>query len=133
MEPPPVLEERAFRHLCHWLARENGGTVAETDTDTTARNFYFARISRYDAAVFLLQNIHHSFAAFAQRDPSGRFVLVRQPEWLRVSEGIACFLDPAELDQDWRGLCGELSPEELEQIRYWKPRTVGELLFNYWD
>jgi hypothetical protein len=27
----------------------------------------------------------------------------------------------------------DLSAHEHEQIRYWKPQTVGELLFNYWD
>jgi hypothetical protein len=22
---------------------------------------------------------------------------------------------------------------ELEQVKYWKPRTIGELAFNWWD
>jgi hypothetical protein len=26
-----------------------------------------------------------------------------------------------------------LTAPELEQIAFWKPQTVGELLFNYWD
>jgi hypothetical protein len=26
-----------------------------------------------------------------------------------------------------------LDHAELEQISYWKPRTAGELIFNYWD
>lgn len=26
-----------------------------------------------------------------------------------------------------------LTAQEHEQVRYWKPATVGELLFNYWD
>lgn len=43
------------------------------------------------------------------------------------------FLSPSGLNQDWRGLCGELSPEELEQIHYWNAQTVGEILFNTWD
>ena len=30
-------------------------------------------------------------------------------------------------------MCGELAPEDLEQIRYWNPQTVGEIVFNTWD
>ena len=131
--PPPFLDEKAFRRMCHALARENGGTVAEVDTDTVSRNFYSAKLSRYDQSVFLLQNIYYPYAAFDQRDADGRSILTGPPEWLRLPEGTVRFLSPAELNQDWRGLCSELSPEELEQIRYWNPQTVGEIIFNAWD
>ena len=131
--PPPFLDKNAFCQLCCSIALENGGTVTELDTDTYPRNFYSAKLSRYDQSVFLLQNIHYPYAAFAQRDASGRFVLIQQPEWLRLLEIPVRFLNLAELNQNWRGLCGELSPEELEQIRYWNPQTVGEIIFNTWD
>lgn len=132
-EPPPFLDEKAFHRMCHALARENGGVVTEVDTDTAARNFYSAKLGRYDQSVFILQNIHYPYIVFAQRDASGRFVLIAPPEWLRLPEGPMRFLSPSELNRDWRGLCGELSPKELEQIRYWNPQTVGEIIFNTWD
>lgn len=52
--------------------------------------------------------------------------------------GISGFWDigdfpPPLLDQDWHGFCGQLYKAELQQIQYWKPKTVGEILFNYWD
>ena len=131
--PPLFLDKKAFCQMCHALARENGGTVTEVDTDTAARNFYSAKLSKYDQSVFLLQNIHYPYAAFAQRDASGRFVLTQQPEWLRLPESPVQFPRFDELNQDWRSLRGELSPEELEQIRYWNPQTVGEIIFNTWD
>ena len=132
-EPPPFLDEKAFYRICHALARENGGTVTEVDTDTAIRNFYSAKLSRYDQSVFLLQNIHYPYAAFAQRDTSGGFIWISQPEWLQLPEGSVRFLSPSELTRDWHDLCGELSPEDLEQIRYWDPQTVGEIIFNTWD
>ena len=131
--PLPLLDEKAFCQMCYSIALENGGTVTELDTDTTARNFYSAKLSRYDQSVFLLQNIHAPYAAFAQRDASGRFVLTQQPEWIRLLESPVQFLRFDELNQDWRGLCGELGSEELEQIRYWNPQTAGEIIFNSWD
>ena len=131
--PLPLLDEKAFCQMCYSIALENGGTVTEVDTDTAARNFYSAKLSRYNQSVFLLQNIHYPYAAFAQRDASGRFVLTQQPEWIRLPESPVQFLRFDELNQDWRSLRGELSPEELEQIRYWDPQTVGEIVFNTWD
>ena len=132
-DPPLFLDEKAFCRMCHALAQENGGAVTEVDTDTAIRNFYSAKLSRYDQSVFLLQNIHYPYAAFAQREASGRFVLTQQPEWLQLPEGSVRFLSPSELIRDWQDLCGELSPEELEQIHYWNPQTVGEIVFNTWD
>ena len=131
--PLPLLEEKAFCQMCYSIALENGGTVTELDTDTYPRNFYSVKLSRHDQSVFVLQNIHYPYAAFAQRDASGRFVLTQQPEWLQLPESPVQFLSFDELDQDWRSLRGELSPEELEQIYYWNPQTVGEIVFNTWD
>ena len=131
--PPPHLDEKAFRQMCCSIALENGGTVTELDTDTYPRNFYSARLSRYDQSVFVLQNIHYPYAAFGRRDASGGLILTSQPEWLRLPEERVRFLGLAELNQSWSGLCGELAPEELEQIRYWNPQTVGEIIFHNWD
>lgn len=50
-KPPPLENEKAFRQMCHLLARSNGGTVAEVDTDTTARSFYFAQICKYESSI----------------------------------------------------------------------------------
>lgn len=132
-DPPLFLDEKAFCRMCHALAQENGGAVTEVDTDTAARNFYSAKLSRYDQSIFVLQNVHYPYVAFAQRDTSGGFIWISQPEWLQLPEGSVRFLSPSELTRDWHDLCGELSSEELEQIRYWNPQTVGEIVFNTWD
>ena len=131
--PPPHLDEKAFCQMCYSIAMENGGVVTEVDTDTAARNFYSAKLSRYDQSVFILLNIHYPYIAFAQRDAASRFVLISPPDWLQLSADPVRDLRPNELNQDWHGLCGELNPEELEQIRYWNPQTVGEIIFNTWD
>ena len=130
---PPLLDGRAFCRMCHALARKNGGAVTEADTDTAPLNFYSAELCRYDQSVFVLQNRHYPYGAFAARDDSGGFAFIDPPEWLQLPEGPVRFLRLAELNRDRRGLCGALGPEELEQIRYGKAQTVGEILFNTWD
>lgn len=119
--------------MCHTLARENGWTVTEVDTDTGARNFWFTKLRRYGDSIFILGNICYPYAAFARQDASGGFILIQPPDWLQLPEGTWRFLTLAELNQDLRGLCGALNPEELEQIRCWRSQTVGEVIFNTWD
>lgn len=131
--PPPFLDEKVFCQMCYALVRKNGGTVTELDTNTYPRNFYSAKLSRYDQSIFVLQNVHYPYVVFAQPDTSGGFIWISQPEWLQLPEDSVRFLSPSELTQDWHCLCGELSLEDLEQIRYWKSQTVGEIIFNTWD
>lgn len=131
--PLPLMEKKAFGQMCHTLAWKNDGAVTEVDMDTATRNFYSAKLSSYDQSIFVLQNIRYPYIAFARRDNSDRFIFTSLPEWLQLPEGTVRFLSPSELNQDWHNLCGELSPEELEQIHYWNPQTVGEIIFNTWD
>ena len=42
--------------------------------------------------------------------------------------------EPIQLDRSLRYVnLSQLDGTEHEQIRYWQPVTVGDLLFNYWD
>lgn len=129
----PILNEKDFCRMCHAIGRENGRPVMEVDTSITGRNFYYGTLGGQDAPVFLLQNIHYPCGAFARGDAFGTFTLIERPEGFRLPEGCVHFLSLTQLNRDWRGLCGELGVEEWEQIQYWKPQTVGEIIFNHWD
>lgn len=62
--------------------------------------------------------------------PAGHFrrICSDQPaEVAPIAGRTGAFPELTELNQGWRGLCKELSPEEWEQIRYWQPQTVGEI------
>ena len=63
---PPFLDKKAFRQMCDPIALESGGTVTGLDTDTSPRNFYSAQIRRHNNFIFILQNIQHPNAFFAQ-------------------------------------------------------------------
>ena len=67
--PLPLLDEKAFCQMCYSIALENGGTVTEVDTDTAIRNFYSAKLGRYDQSVFLLQNIHYPYQPLLSGTP----------------------------------------------------------------
>ena len=44
------------------------------------------------------------------------------------------YLSPRFLNQRVSGeLTAELGKGELEQMKYWKPETIGDVIFNNWD
>lgn len=52
-------------------------------------------------------------------NPKGNHrILGRGHRTASAPEGRVRFLSLAEVNQDWRGLCGELGPEELETRSY---------------
>ena len=90
---------------------------------------------RYDRIVIDAGDDFNSGLAVSALNACDRriFVLTQQPEWLQLPESPVQFLSSDKLNQDWHSLRGELSPEELDQIHYWNPQTVGEIVFNTWD
>ncbi len=57
------------------------------------------------------------------------------PSWAGVFEaGGLRVLGPVILDRPIADIdLGGLSSAEMRQVAYWRPRTLGELLFNWWD
>ncbi|MCX4633132.1 hypothetical protein [Streptomyces sp. NBC_01443] len=57
------------------------------------------------------------------------------PAWAAAFEtGGFRLLDVDELSMPLASAdTSELAEEELEQVGYWRPSTVGELMFNWWD
>ena len=109
------------------------GAVRSLDHDLSGKNFYAARLELCHTPCVLLVNAHHPYGAFAPSlDPWPPFFwdppvdpapFLPEVQWMTA----------AQLQQDWHGAVGELGEAEIEQIRYWNPRTVGEILFNFWD
>lgn len=131
--PVSIQDERLFCQLCYSIARENHGTVLMISCDTTGKNFYSAQIERYHAIFYILQNIHYPYVAFAASIDFNKIVFIDIPHGLHISDPNIHLLTPSELNQDWHDLVSNLSESEMEQIRYWKPQTVKEIIFNFWD
>lgn len=131
--PPPILDEKCFDRFCYALARAHGGAVRSLDHDLSGKNFYAARLELRNTPCVLLVNAHYPYGAFAPSlDPwppvFGDPPVDPTPFWPEVQ-----WMTAAQLQQDWHGAVGELGEAEMEQIRCWNPRTVGEILFNFWD
>jgi hypothetical protein len=136
------VDVRDFRRLCHQAAVGTGGEVA---------GFRFAE--------GVTPNFHQGFIAYRERTVA--VVCGRETAVLAVAEprvngsdgvedaGPLTFVDDPGLGAALAGLSGRrvLTAVELNgrfdetewpgisaaDIAYWRPATLGEALFNYWD
>jgi hypothetical protein len=148
--PPPITANlKEFRVLCYTAARVTDATILGFDPSPfkTIRNFVFAllQFSKTPGApsVFLLLNQHAPLLAFASVHdqtlhlPYGPFTFIDVPELIATFEHSYSVLKKEELELPWiwsrQELASSLPPGEIEQIKFWKPQTVGEVLFNFWD
>ena len=109
-------------------------TISCTDSNLTGKNFYWAVCQKHGKLLFLLLNSRYPYLAFADQIKFSSIHFVEPPQNFRSPPCVEPFLlDPILLSHSWQGCSEKLSAAELQQIRYWKPAAIGEIIFNFWD
>jgi hypothetical protein len=114
-------------------------TVQVTDghpDEPAGGNFHWAELTRPDRQVVVVCNVVSGHIAFAaplrageplspRDDPilAGAFAEAGWP--LLTAAELVAPLDVSDHP--------DLAPVERKQIEYWKPRTIGDVVFNWWD
>ena len=138
--PPPATNEREFLAVCHAAAQQLHGKVLSQDlvADHRACNFSVVTIQLPLEDIAVLLNSHIPLIAMSQplsrQDLTIRFV--DSPVLADAIRKCGSFtiLTASELAQRISDdMLADLSNAEMQQIKYWKPATVGAMLFNFWD
>ena len=136
----PTTDERAFFMHCHAVAHALHGDVQYVEPVAKLREKNFSivtvRIPNHQTSVIL--NAHYPYLAFASGLSRGNNSIsfidwtAGATEFKRLSYYTT--LTTEELGQPLSQIdTSPLADAELEQIKYWRPQTVGELVFNFWD
>ena len=139
-EEPRSLGSKSFESACYLVANSDGGKVEALDFDLLGRSYYVATLPTKTDHVSVLCNGVHPYVAFV---PPGSFgggnseLTFVDPTHLAAA--FSALTDFAPLEAGW--LSADLTPEllidlakaETEQVHYWKPRRVGDVIFNNWD
>jgi hypothetical protein len=135
----PNVDLRAFRQHCVAAARELNGSVLEMPPpETRVANFAAALIHLPFAHVTALINCHFPFLAFADPTQDGETVLTFRdcPKLADAISRLGSYtvltcdqLTQALTEECWRNLAAV----EKDQIRYWKPARIGDVIYNFWD
>lgn len=141
-----MVNLRVFRRVCYAAARRTGGKVVEFRiSDEVAPNFhqgvvaygerFLAVVCLRDAALLAIA-VPRSLDFTPGRD-SGPLTFIDMPDLATTLTDIGTevggfkLITAAELDgpinqAQWPGISSY-------ELRLWKPGSLGEALFNYWD
>jgi hypothetical protein len=122
-----------FRGLVHEAARRAGGTVTRWCEPGVTPNFHAAYVEYGDQRPTVAVLYSHAGDVALTTDHE------QQP--LEFADDAALTSVLAELDLRVRTPSELRRPFEaarwplldVRDVRYWRPRTVGEALFNWWD
>jgi len=133
--PPPEVAAHEFKAACQAAARAWGGTVCSFQGSAYPFNYHGAVLEREGTRLSVLCNTHYPLVAFMDpADPAPRYV--DAPELHRFFREQTEF---TPLDTEFlranptREHLRDLGPTELQQIDYWRPENLGEIIFNGWD
>ncbi|MDO0910981.1 hypothetical protein QQM39_08965 [Streptomyces sp. DT2A-34] len=137
-DPLPQVDVGAFRAACHAVARSIRATVGEVTPAGVTPSFHTVLITAPGIRSTVLCHEVLSVVACAASPPQVGAPLTyftAPPAWADAFElGGFRLLDVGELSTPLAAAdTSELAEAELEQVRYWRPSTVGELMFNWWD
>lgn len=140
---PNEIDENHFKSICFDLIRRNQGKILKIDEANLTSNFSKVKVNVFNREIYVLLNAYYPFLALASTVEFQHINFIDDPV---LSKGFMPFykvLSKEKLNEplDIRNSKGKVSLEnknnlnssELEQIFYWKPNTVGEVMFNFWD
>lgn len=135
----PKYSIAEFKHLVHALALLQGSKIGSISECGITPNFHTAELQMEGTRLFVLGHSNFPVIAFVEQlnhdDQQLRFV-----DNLNVAGEISRLCPEVEIGRtsDLSRLITNddlavLTVVEQKQVAYWKPRTIGQLVFNWWD
>lgn len=135
----PVVDLRAFRTVCHAVARNVSADVIHNPwrNPDVECNFADALLQLRDDRIAVLLNCFHPLVAFASETSTGATLKFR--DHADLAQAFSAYpgftvVSVATLTQSpTADMLSNLAAAEMEQFNYWKPSRIGDVIFNYWD
>lgn len=132
----PELDDTAFQRMCYTVRNKQwnmAGIFCQYHT-----NYFYAHFQgRYDTEqrekqeVYLLQNKYYPIIAMTKELSLYEKVFIDITDPFRIIDGE--IISAEILNEAFDDTQYHLSNVELQQIRYWKPVSIGNIIFNEWD
>ena len=137
-ESPTMISFRAFKTLVYQAASHLGARVDGMTESGVTPNFHAAVITVGEEQVQVLCNATCPIFALSEPSSDGCRTLVFIDR-ASIAESLVRFGAPTVLTTSCLSPHLEtadlaaLDQSELDQLKYWKPQTIGEVVFNWWD
>ena len=133
--PPLQCGLRSFRSHCYTAARLLNGRVIET-SDGVYRSYARATLDLPDRVITVLLNAFIPIVAFAKPMQERDVVveIIDHSDLAKIFRDFGVYKVPDLLELTARPtleICKHLTPIETQQVKYWEPQTVAEIIFNW--
>lgn len=139
-EEPRIDRRREITTALHWIARDGGWNIGPVHWDIYPLSFHWVELSRGGAAFAMLIHGHSSFSALSSNLPDYfNLAFVDDPALSALchEQGMLSLLTAADLNEPLtetdRDFMRSLGQEQAHNMKYWRPTTVGDVIFNWWD
>jgi hypothetical protein len=134
---PNAVELKTWKGDIYDAARTMGLRVVDVQAASVTPNFHSAALVAKDRALFVLCNASFPVVAIvAERPKPGRLLFLNNEQIASAFKRKGTYLvaDATELARRLTSAdVNALDPVEQKQIAYWRPQTVGEVVFNWFD
>lgn len=136
--PPPEVSKASVLAAVELVTRMTGWKLVGNSWSAESSNYHQFHIARKTKQLKLLFNAYYPLVAFSVPLQECRMDIefVDCSDLADVFRRLTDFqpMSKVELTTPVKSTdLKDLNKAELEQFNYWKPKTVGELVFNFWD
>ena len=129
-----TYDKQLFKRLCYGIVNRTGGEVLDWKDDCFPRNHSRILVVFGEEHFFIFANELHPYIGFATVAEDSIITYMDMP-LLQAEFAVHSYtvLSKEELERPFLLNEHNLDEEEIRQVRYWRPRTLGEVVFNEWD
>lgn len=136
VDNPPRVNGKQFKQLCFEFAYRNQGKVLDFITPQYPSNYYRAQVEILKSRFYILLNEHYPYLAFASGVRFGKIKFIDNHVLTERFSSFYKIISKRDLNAPFTQRHikkAEMNRTELEQIAYYKPETIGQIIFNNWD
>lgn len=141
--PPSKKNEKQFKQVCFTILSNIDGKLLFFKEARYPRNFHEVHIEFRGMNFYILLNEYYPSLAFASHVEFGEIHFIDVMELYKEFSYFYNVLtskalnEPLQIQYINKAIIihndNQLNNAELEQIAFWKPMRVGDVIFNYWD
>lgn len=136
IDSEPKVDFHTFKGAVFAAAHATDSQVIATIPAEVTPNFHLAEVSGFNRLFCVVCNRHFPVVAFVERPVTMSGIRpIDVPSFAEMMRNSGFEIaDVGELERPFGPSDLELlSESERKEASYWKPKTVGQVVFNWWD
>ncbi|MBA4536841.1 hypothetical protein H1Z61_06730 [Bacillus aquiflavi] len=131
---PSKVDGKQFKQLCFTITIQNRGEVLAFKEPQYPMNFYYVLVKVFKRKFYILLHNQYPYLAFASDIEFAKINFIDVPELAKQFNPFYQVLSFKELNTPLDAKSFQnFHCSELEQAAYWRPETIGDVIFNDWD